>query len=213
MFTQRHTAHKLRIKDLVDNEFVQLEGESDYVKVGVDQVSRVRVMATIVNKYTNDERKSGTIIIDDGSEVISARVWEDDFHLIDNTVIGQLIDMVARVRMYNDEVYLTPEIIKVVKPDWLVLRKLELGSKPQIINKQDKSEKSSKDEEPKVKAVKETINLKDQILKKIEADSDGATMEELTKIVGDKTTCQEILKVLLEDGVIFEPRAGRYKVL
>jgi len=209
MFTQRHTAYKVNFKDLLSNEYVAREGESDYITIGDKQVSRVRVMATIVNKFTNDERKSGTLILDDGTEVISARAWENEFHLIDNSVIGQLVDIVGRVRMYNEEVYLTPEVVRLVKPDWFVLRKLELGEKPRVKPKEVKTK--TKEKKKEVKAVRETASLREKILKKI--GDEGATMEELTKIVGDKTTCQEILKGLLEEGVIFEPRAGRYKVL
>jgi RPA family protein len=165
-------------------------------------------MATIVNKFINDQRKSGTIIIDDGSEVISVRAWEDEFHLIDKSVIGQLVDIVGRVRMYNDQVYLTPEIIRKVGPDWFVLRKAELSKdKPKIkINKKEVKEEESKDE---------NSELKDKVLKQIKKGKDKtATMEELIKVTGgDKNVCKEVLKQLLEDDLIFEPRAGKYKLL
>ena len=223
MFTQRHTAHKVNIKDIVSNEYVQREGESDFITINDTQVSRVRMICTIVNKFTNDERKSGTIILDDGTEVISMRAWENEFHLIDNTAIGQLVEVVGRVRVYNDEVYLTPEIVKKVHPDWLVLRKLEQGKEP----KQSEEKKEEKKEETPVLRVKDAkrsdsdveessvdSELKDGVFNLIkDKGSAGATMDDLVKIVGDKTTTKGILKELLEDDMIFEPRAGKYKVL
>lgn len=205
MFTKRHTAYKLRIKDILSNEFVSRDGESDYVLVNDQQVSRVRVMATIVNRFINDERKSGSLIIDDGSEVISLRGWEDQFHMIDKTVIGQLIDIVARVREYNDQVYLVPEIIKKASPDWFVLRKLEY----------DNHKGPVKTAKPETKKPKEKDDgLKDKVFKKIkQGGGKGVKMDELIKVCGDKNTCKGVLKELLEDDMIFEPRAGRYKKL
>ena len=150
-----------------------------------------------VNKFTNNERKSGTVIIDDGTEVISVRAWENEFHLIDNLVIGQLIDLIGRVRMYNDEVYLTPEIIKQVKPDWFVLRKLELSA-----------------EEPKEVVKNEDSELKEKLFKLIkEKGSEGALMDDLVAVAGDKIICRELLRRLIDDDLIFEPRAGRYKAV
>jgi len=216
MFTQRHTAHKVKIKDILDNEYVQREGESDYVTINDNQVSRVRIICTIVNKFTNDERKSGTIILDDGTEVISMRAWETEFHLIDNTAIGQLVEVVGRVRAYNDEVYLTPEIVKKVHPDWLVLRKLELGKGKKVKTEEKATpveKKEVKKEEPEEESSVDS-ELKDGVFNLIkDKGSKGATMDDLVKIVGDKTTCKGILKELLEDDMIFEPRAGKYKAL
>ncbi|MFA5405790.1 MAG: OB-fold nucleic acid binding domain-containing protein [Candidatus Nanoarchaeia archaeon] len=198
MFTQRNTAYKLRISDIVSGEFVMKDGESSYIQIGDKQVMRVRVLGTIVNKFTNDERKSGTIVIDDGTDSISARVWENDFMLVDHAVIGQLVDVIARVRMYNDEVYLIPEVIKSVSPDWLVLRKLELG---------DESIK------PAVEVVVDTDLIK-KLFDCIKAGgTDGASMEELVSIAGSRDECIKSMMVLLEDGTVFEPKAGRYKAL
>ncbi|MBD3311940.1 hypothetical protein GF352_00570 [archaeon] len=205
MFTKRHTAYKLRIKDILSNDFVSRDGESDYVLVNDQQVSRVRVMATIVNRFINDERKSGSLIIDDGSEVISLRGWEDQFHMIDKTAIGQLIDVVARVREYNDQVYLVPEIIKKASPNCFVLRKLEYDNHKGPV-------KTAKPETNKPE--EEDDGLKDSVFKKIkDGGSKGVKMDELIKVCGDKNTCKTVLKTLLEEDMIFEPRAGRYKKL
>ncbi len=215
MFTQRHTAFKLLIKDLLSNEFVHREGESDFISVGDKRVSRVRIMATIVNKFVNDERQSGTIVIDDGSEVINVRAWENEFHLIDKLVIGQLVDVIGRVRVYNDEVYLTPEVVKVVGPDWLVLRKLELSKLPVKGDVQVSGEVVSESSSKVVNSsVKVDLSLKDSVFELIKSKGDsGALMDELVSFVGDKLSCQGILKELLEEDMIFEPRAGKYKVL
>ncbi len=193
MFTQRHTAYKVRAKDLTKNEYVSRAGESDYVLINEKQVSRVRMIVTVVNKFTNEERKSGTLIVDDCSDLISVRAWENEFHLIDKINIGDLIQIIGRVRKYNDDVYITPEIIKKVSPNEYVLWKVEWG---------EKKEKSTDND------------LKSKILSKIqEKGEEGALMEELIKIAGDKATCQQVLKELLEEGTIFEPKASVYKAI
>ena len=206
MFTQRATAYKLHIKDILSSEFVAKEGEPSYILINGKQVSRVRVMGTIVNKFTNDEKKSGGIVVDDGTDVITARGWENEFHLIDKSVIGQLVDVIGKVRKYNDDVYLTPEVVKIVKPDWLVVRQLEL-KKDKVILEPEVTVKN-----PKPKEV--DAGLKEKVLEQIKnKGTDGATMDELVTLAGDRTKCIEALKALIEDDMIFEPRAGRYKLL
>lgn len=206
MFTQRATAYKLHVKDILTSEFVAKEGEPSYILLNGKQVSRVRVMGTIVNKFANDEKKSGGIIVDDGTDVITARAWENEFHLIDKSVIGQLVDVIGKVRKYNDDVYLTPEVVKVVKPDWLVVRQLELRKNKVILE----PEVAKEEEKPKTI----DLGLKEKVLERIKSKgTEGATMDELVALAGDRTKCIESLKALIEDDMIFEPRAGRYKLL
>jgi hypothetical protein len=100
--------------------------------------------------------------------------------------------------MYNDEVYLIPEVIKQVGPDWLVLRKLELGAEAPMI-----------EEAPAI-----DTDLVKKLFERIKAGAgEGAPMEDLVKIAGNRDECIKALTILLEDGTVFEPRAGRYKAL
>ncbi len=212
MFTKRATAVKVKINELINSEFIKNEGEIGYSLINGVRVSRVNIIATIVNKFVNNEKHSGTIVIDDGFDVINVRAWENEFHLIDNLVIGDLIKIIGRVRMYNDEVYLTPEIIKKVNPNWFALRFIELNRDNQssnneqvIINEQSTEQSTLSNSDS---------NLKDDLFNFIKSKGDdGATIEELTSIAGDKKLCINALMELIDEDLIFEPRAGRYKLL
>ena len=129
MFTQRHTAYKLSIKDLVSNPYIQRDGEVDYVEIKDLQVARARILVTIVNKMTFDN-KSGFLVLDDSTETIRARVWENEFKLIDNVVIGDLVDIIGRIGEWNETPQIYPEIIKQVRePDFILLRNAEIIKK------------------------------------------------------------------------------------
>ncbi len=205
MFTQRHTAYKLTIKDIVSNPYVQREGEVDYVKVGDLQVARARILATIVNKMTFDN-KSGFLVLDDGTETIRVRAWEDNFELIDNAVIGDLIEVIGRIRQYNDEVYMTPEIIKKATPDFFVLRKLELSKKKPVV-KEKEEEKENENENPFGK------DEMYELIKKLDKGTGAELKSIIEKSKLDKQECLKIIRELMGDGLVFEPKAEKFKVL
>ncbi len=205
MFTQRHTAYKLIIKDLVSNPYIKKEGEVDYVEIKDLKVARTRVMATVVNKMTFDNN-SGFLVLDDGTETIRARVWENNFEVIDKVVIGDLIDLVGRVRQYNEETYLVPEIISKAVPDLFVLRKLELSSKPKKIK-----EKKEKEEKKVLRAISK--NEVYEIIKKLDKGKGAELKNVMNKLELKKPECLKLIRELMADGSVFEPKAGKYKVL
>ncbi len=210
MFTQRHTAYKVRINDLFLGEYVQREGESDYIQLNDKKVSRVRIIATVVNKYSNEN--SGTLVIDDGTGVINVRAWENEFHLIDKINIGDLIEIIGRVRKYNEDIYLIPEILKKTTPNWYILRKLELSKIPKIEPKEEVKE--IKPEENKVSLNKnENADVKEKIFNFIKSRPDGASIDELINLVNDKRAVIDALMSLIDEDLIFEPKAGIYKLL
>lgn len=213
MFTQRATAYKTMVRNVLSSEYVAKEGEGAHIILNGKQASRVRLLATIVNKFTNDEKKSGTLIIDDGTEVMSVRGWEGEYDTICKASVGALVDIVGRVRKYNDDIYVIPEVIKPVEPDWLVLRKLELGRKTGDAPEITEENAEVKDGEEQ-KKLSDNTALKNDIIELIKKKgTEGATIEELTELAGDRNKCVECMRSLIEDDMIFEPRAGRYKLL
>lgn len=205
MFTQRGTAYKLNAKDLVSNPYVPRDGGADYVEVGDLQVSRARLMATVVNKITYDEKHSGFLVLDDGTETVRARVWENNFDLIDNVVIGDLVDLVGRVKQYNEETYLIPEIINKACPDSFVLRKAELNKKPLKV----------KSNEAPVKEVSRGFSKDDmyELIKKCDKGQGAVLNDLIDESKLDKQSCLQLVRELMGDGVVFEPKAGKYRAL
>jgi len=190
----------------MSSDYVQVPGESDYVKVGELQVSRARLMATVVNKLVNDERKSGFLVIDDCTETIRVRGWEEQHKLIDSVNIGDLIDVIGRVRRYNEEVYLIPEIIKKSGANWFALRKIEMSNKdkPKLEFKEAASLSS---EEPVSK------DLMFSLIKKNDKGQGAELKDLLEQSKLGREECLKVIRDLMADGVVFEPKSNKFKAL
>ncbi len=205
---KRQTAKKCTIIDLIKGEYVRKEGwEPNYILNGTEEISRLNILAVAISKPENN-----SLIIDDGSGQISVRDFENNLLL--NIEIGDIILIIGRPRVFNEEKYILPEIVKKINDKkWIELRTLELK-----LNKKNVSEQkitSSFEEKPKIIITEPTkINIKDLILKKIsELDKgDGVTIEEVVLSINDKTS-ETIINNLLEEGDVFEIKPGKIKIL
>lgn len=125
---KRLTAIKTDIKSVVDGKYVKAEGfESNYVVTPSGlKVSRARILATVMNKFITEDGKYGFLVLDDETETIRAKVFKNT-KILENVGIGDLVDVIGKIREYNDELYIAPEIIRKIKdPNFLILRKAEL---------------------------------------------------------------------------------------
>ncbi len=121
---KRLVSHKIRIKDLIEGEFIKLEGwEPSYILTKTNKrISRINIIATIIE--VNDQSKLW--YIDDGTSSISIRFLGDIIMPID-IKIGEIIMVIGRVRKYGEEVYIAPEIVKKIDdPKWVKVRQLEI---------------------------------------------------------------------------------------
>lgn len=197
---KRHVAYKMVIGDVLTGR-PTFDGEKfKALEIEDKQVSRVNIVANIIDKYIqDDEKKFASVTLDDASGQIKLKNFGDDIHKFENFSQGDTVMVIGLLRSWNNEVYITPEIIKKKDPQYLLIRKLEVDStRPK---KLDKSE------------INEVINKILSIIKREEEN--GGT--EITKIaqelaVDEKIVNQEIKK-LLEEGVIYEPRPGKVRYL
>ncbi len=125
---KRLTAHKACLKEINEGKYVKNEGfEPNYAITDLGRkLSRVRVFGTIMNKFTNDENSYAFIVIDDGTDNLRMKVWQN-VSIFDDFETGDMVDCVARVKKYEDEMYLTPETVTKMEPKQEVLRKAELA--------------------------------------------------------------------------------------
>ena len=124
-FQKRHIAYKVNIRDILSGEYVRGEGwEPSFINLGSIKVSRIDIIASVIDKAPGSESLS--FVIDDGDSQILCR----SFEIISNISaisIGDIIHIVGRPRDYNGERYILPEIIqKVDSPKWMLARKIEL---------------------------------------------------------------------------------------
>lgn len=80
-----------------------------------------------MDKFVRDDQGYATLRLDDGSETISLRAWREGVPELAGFEVGDLIDVVGRVREFEGEVYLVPELILHVEdPNWELVRELEI---------------------------------------------------------------------------------------
>lgn len=129
METRRQTAIRARASDIVNSKFVRKEGlEPSYVITDLGlKISRAKITGTIIDKFSSDTGTLSSITIADDSGSVRAKTFQDNIDAFDSLEIGDTITVIGRVREYNEENYLIPEIIrKVVDPNHETLHKLEV---------------------------------------------------------------------------------------
>ncbi|MEK6841138.1 MAG: OB-fold nucleic acid binding domain-containing protein [Nanoarchaeota archaeon] len=215
----RLIAHKLWLNDLRENNFVVTTGEfeSNYILLNDKKISRINVIANVVNKFQNEDKIYVTITIDDSSAQIRLKTWREDTRILDNINIGDIVLVIGKIKRYNDEVYILPEIVKKVSPNEELLRKLEL-IKEYGLPQEPKEIKLEKEKEPEITYEEinfASSNLRNELLNLIEKNEEnlGIALEEIkTELHSNLEEVNKILEELIKEGQVYEVK-GRYRLL
>ncbi len=211
---QRATAYKLRIGDILAGKII-IEGERfNFLEIGDKQIIRVNVVANIIEKYENEGAKASETLaneqetprkkylsftIDDASGQIRIKIFGDDVDRFSGIQQGNTVMVIGKLRNYNNELYILPEIIKPQDPRYLLVRKLEIEkSKPKEIKKE------------------EIIAVKDQIIemvKKSESEGGIDTDKIVMELKAPPDLINQEIQKLLEEGLAYEPRPGKIRYL
>ncbi|MEM5834494.1 MAG: OB-fold nucleic acid binding domain-containing protein [Candidatus Aenigmatarchaeota archaeon] len=240
MTTKRLPAKKVRISDLVYGKY--FPGEKENMKESYlitpfgQKVSRVNMIASVIDKFLSEDGNYSTITIDDGTEAIRVKTFREKTELLQNVDIGDLVLVIGKVKEYNGETYVNGEIIrKITQPNLEVLRKLEilkeLIEQKKIINELKSLKEKMEEEEFKLHAkekygldeealafviegYKREEDYKPKILKIIEELDEGEGVE-IGKIFEISNLPENIIEreieELLNSGELFEPRPGILK--
>ncbi|MBU0929822.1 MAG: hypothetical protein KJ623_02015 [Nanoarchaeota archaeon] len=132
----RDIAYRTWIKDLKNGAFFekQSELEPNYILINNKKISRVYLIASVIQKFENEDSSYANITIDDGSSDIRLKVWKNDVELISDILISNLILVIGKIKKYEDEIYIVPEIVKKVDPNWELVHKLILLKEPKHEN-------------------------------------------------------------------------------
>lgn len=128
METRRLTAAKSSIVEIMRGKFIKKTGfESSYViSQSARRLSRVRVLGLIVDKFVSPDGKYASITIDDGTDTIRCKTFIN-VKTFDNLNQGDIVDVIGKIKEYNGEIYIRPEINrKMGDVNFETLRKLEL---------------------------------------------------------------------------------------
>lgn len=204
VFQKRQTAHKIRIKNILDSRYIKTEGFApNYLEINTQEISRINIMGVVVQKSELDNYK--TLTIDDGTGKISARVFENNA-LLDKIDIGNIVLIIGRPREFSSEKYLLIETIKKINPAWAKVRKIELEKnlekRDSLSDNNSSIEEDATDSDPTSKIVR--------LIKELDKGN-GVTIEELSS--RNIKDIDKTLNMLLKKGDLFEIKPGKLKVL
>ena len=230
---ERMVAIRASIADIVNGTFGDDNGPRVISPEGVE-LRRVLLVGTIVDQVTGNNNYA-SITIDDGTETIRAKAWGAEADMLQSVSGNILALVVGKVREYENEIYVVPEIVREVDdPNLMTLHQLERhhailrlgGTEPKP---QEGAEDSgtlmsydtSKEEQPKTqpKSAPKVKGLGGDILEFIKKNdsSGGVRIEEIAKHFEAKGI--ESLKIQLEliDLVdqerIVEEEVGLYRTM
>lgn len=197
---KRKVAYKFRVGDILEGRQLSDGERLKALEIHGKEVVRVNVIANVTDKFIQEgEKKFGSLTLDDATGQIKVKVFGDDIKTFESLNQGDTIMIIGLVRSWNNELYLTPEIIKKKDPAFLLVRKLETElDKPKVLDRGKIAE------------------VKDKILSMVkEAEVNGGI--DIEKIITDLKEPPEVInseiKKLLEDGVAYEPRPGKLRYL
>lgn len=201
---RRWIAYKILIGDINNSQI----NEDGFIEIGDKKIARVNIVGTVVSKFLSQDGKFGSLTIDDGTDTIRVRAFED-LSQIENFEVGDIVRVIGRIRKYEDEIYIIPEIIRKVDEKFEIMQKLEAIKYRTMI---------SKPKEEEIVFEEEVIGgtPKEDILNKIkEMDKgEGVKIEDLSKALNtDEEILSETLNEMINDGDIYTPKAGWVKIL
>ena len=197
---KRKVAFKARIGQIHEAK-QNLEAERlRNIEINGREVVRVNIIANIIDKFIQEgEKKFGSLSLDDASGQIKVKLFGDDIKKIETFNQGDTVLVIGLIRSWNNEIYLTPEIIKKKDPSFLLVRKLEVEA-----------------ETPKTLDKSQIAELKDKILTMVKnAEPEGGVNIEkiIMELKEPPATINNEIKKLLEDGLCYEPRPGKLRYL
>jgi len=234
-YKKRNTAFRVSIGMLMNTEPIYEQERLRAVSLNGKEIVRINLIATVVDKFTSEEKPYGSLTLDDNTGDIRVKAFADDVRLFDGITIGDSVIVVGVIRLFNEELYITPEIIKPVDARWLLARKLELAkeygdfyesckSYTQIPEEKQPVEDAQSIENKLIEEIKIPSDSSDVIQESLRAKifemikeaepQGGMSVEKL--ILSMKDPVDKInsdIQALLEDGEIFEPKPGTLRVL
>ncbi len=185
-----------------------MDGERfSFLELGDKKIIRVNVIGNIVDRYESEGgeqgRKYAFLTLDDGSGQIRLKIFSDDYDRFKDIVQGQTVVVIGVLRNWNNETYVSPELIREVDSKYLLLRKLE--------TEKDKTLNAKPIEKEQIMAIKDKIL---ELIKNSE-ENGGIEKEEIVRKFSEtpQTIIDQEIQKLLEEGIVFEPRPEKIRWL
>ncbi|UCD21208.1 MAG: hypothetical protein JSW08_01540 [archaeon] len=221
---QRYTAYRLSVGMILNSKAVFDQGRFRSVTFNEKEIGRVNVIATVIDKFVSDTKPYASITLDDNTGNIRVKGFADDIKKFENIELGDTVTVIGVLRIFNEELYISAEIIKPVDARWLLARKLELTKEYGELYDQNKKiteEKPEPVQEPEViktekieDPVENSLRVKLVDMIKESEGNGGINVEQIILTLKEPVEkINEEIKNLLEEGSIFEPKPGFLRIL
>ncbi|MBD3405910.1 MAG: hypothetical protein GF411_07250 [Candidatus Lokiarchaeota archaeon] len=121
---ERMTAIRASMADVVNGTYDDDGGPRVVSPKGVE-LRRVLLVGHVIDQYIGKDNYS-VVTLDDGTATVRIKAWGSEASLLEPVRLGSLVIVMGKVREYNEEIYLTPEIIREVSdPNYMTLHLME----------------------------------------------------------------------------------------
>lgn len=207
----RMTAKKVRLSEIMNGRWVKREGlePSFIVTDSGEKVSRARAIGSVVARFLAEDGNFGSITLDDGTDTMRIKTFKT-VKPVDEFKEGELVEVVGKIREYNGEVYMMPEVItRLQDPNYELLRRLELIHKARLLKERPPE---ASPEEAGGEGKEDNTELRKDILAVIESDPEGVEYAAiLERVKAPETRIESVLNEILGEGICYEPTPGRVK--
>ncbi len=110
MLRERLTAVRASIADIIEGTYGVDNGPRVITKDNVE-LRRVTLVGSVADHPVHGDAFS-SLILTDGTQQIRVKAWKTDKNKIKDIEKGALLMIIGKIRAYNDEVYIVPEIVR-----------------------------------------------------------------------------------------------------
>ena len=204
----RWTAYKIHPEEFLNNEV-----NDKALIIDGKRIHRVRLLGNVKNVAVS------TIV----SFELDGVIVKDFEKKAEDIEQGDFVDVIGRIGEYEGSKYIALEVYKKRNEDkekWKELRTLEIEKTRKYLEDEESSNYEAKDESSSITEEvlediygDEEIDQKDIVLNIIN-ENDEISYEELLEKTGmDEKDLDKIVEELIEDGEIYEPKTGTYRIL
>lgn len=217
---KRQSGSLFRIKNIYEGHFQEMVDQIFFIW-NEKAIPKIRIYGVVIDrydKYEKDELSFSSLTLDDGSETIRMKLWsrntkdsEYSFNpitLAEGVKVGDIIDVLGKVREYSGEFYIVPESIsKSLDLDWEIHRRTKLL-------KTDMEEFGLEETENKPfesTTSQDAIDLEALLLDAFLPEEENNTIPMLASRSGlSKSDVEATLNKCLFKGLVIEPKSGLY---
>lgn len=157
---KRAASERLNLDEIHKGEFVSAEEDFELnylITEDARKVYRAKIVATVVSDpYISDDTAYGRVQLDDGFDTISASVFREYTALLETVEIGDVVQVIGKIREWQGEKQLTLETIAPVPPNFILLHRLEiLKARREHQDMLEKAQKIYTEEGEKIRSAKE----------------------------------------------------------